>query len=138
MLKTRLISDKDYPNIINLLSNLANIEISKIQYLEYINNLASNHQIWGLYKDDNLVASGSIFIETKLIHNLGKVGHIEDIVVDTSERRQGFASKILNHLIDIAKREGCYKTILNCSNEVVSLYEKNAFKCSGNLMSIYF
>ena len=138
MLIIRQISDKDYPNIIHLLSNLAKVEVSKTQYLEYIHNLPSNHQIWGLYKDDHLVASGSIFIETKLIHNVGKVGHIEDIVVDPIERRQGFASQILNHLIDIAKEEGCYKTILNCLDDVVSLYERNGFKYLGNQMSIYF
>ena len=55
------------------------------------------------------------------------MGHIEDVVVDTTYRGYGLGKKIIGVLVDHAKKMGCYKVILDCSNKNVGFYEKCGF-----------
>ena len=66
---------------------------------------------------DKIVASGTVFIEQKFIRNLGKVGHIEDIVVDKSMQGRKLGLRIIKALTEISEAKGCYKSILNCSED---------------------
>ncbi|TQD84408.1 hypothetical protein C1H46_030063, partial [Malus baccata] len=49
---------------------------------------AEDHQVFVIQDDRSgkIVATGSVFIERKFIRNCGKVGHIEDVVVDVKAR----------------------------------------------------
>lgn len=66
---------------------------------------------------EKIIATGSVFIERKFIRNCGKVGHIEDVVVDPSARGLHLGKRIIEYLTDHAGSRGCYKVILNCSSE---------------------
>jgi len=79
----------------------------------------------------DVVGSGTLFIEQKLIHHLGKVGHIEDIVVDEKYRGYGLGKLLIEHLVKKAKECDCYKVILNCKGEKVGFYEKCGFVNNG-------
>ena len=68
---------------------------------------------------DKIVGSGTVFLEQKFIRNLGKVGHIEDIVVDKSMQGRKLGLRIINALTGISELMGCYKTILNCNDDNV-------------------
>ncbi|WRX23643.1 GNAT domain - like 10 [Theobroma cacao] len=59
-----------------------------------------------------IIATGSVFIEKKFIRNCGKVGHIEDIVVDGNARGLQLGKKIVGFLLDHARSMGCYKLLL--------------------------
>jgi hypothetical protein len=84
--------------------------------------------------EDMIVGTGSILIEDKIIHNMGTVGHIEDIVIDKSYRGIGLANLLMIKLIDLAKQHKCYKIILDASNDVAPFYEKFGFKIHANSM----
>ncbi|KAH6821648.1 DNA ligase IV-binding protein [Perilla frutescens var. hirtella] len=75
-----------------------------------------------------IIATGSVFIEKKFIRNCGKVGHIEDVVVDSSVRGKHLGKKIIEFLSDHARSMGCYKVILDCSSENMLFYERCGFK----------
>ena len=81
---------------------------------------------------------GSILIEQKIIHNMGKVAHIEDIVIDKNYRKMGLGSKMINKLKKIAKDNNCYKIILNCNEKLITYYEKYGFSQKNVQMAIYF
>ena len=85
-----------------------------------------------------LAASGTLLIEQKFVHNTGKVGHVEDIVVSTDFQRRGLGKKMIETLLEIARAKGCYKVILDCSEEVVTFYEKCGLVRKGVLMAHYF
>ena len=53
-----------------------------------------------------------------------KVGLIEDVVVFKKFRGKSVASSLVNQLISISKKEGCYKTILNTDSKTKSFYRK--------------
>jgi glucosamine-phosphate N-acetyltransferase len=85
-----------------------------------------------------IIASGTIIIEPKIIRDGNSVGHIEDIVVIKHMRGKGLSQKILNILKEIARENNCYKVILDCSEDVKNVYIKNGFRIGGTQMSIYF
>ncbi len=78
--------------------------------------------------DGKIVGSTTLLIEPKFIHKGGLVGHIEDVVVDKKFQRQKIGEKIMKFLLEFAKNRGCYKTILDCTDDVKPFYEKLGFK----------
>ena len=150
-------------NLLNLLNdNFDKIEMIRDSYLLLLSELSltsyldSNHFLCNLREicyrgevivaytgsltDDTfeIIASGTIFIETKIIRDGKNVGHIEDIVVSKKWRGQGLSHLILNRLKDFARENKCYKVILDCSEEVKNVYIKNGFQVKGIQMAEYF
>ena len=82
--------------------------------------------------DGKIVGSTTLLIESKFIHNGGLVGHIEDVVVDKNHQGQKIGEKIMKFLLEISKNRGCYKTILDCTDDVKPFYEKLGFKQVAN------
>lgn len=97
-------------------------------------NSNSDHIIAVAEMEGKIVGSTTLLIETKFIHNGGKVGHIEDVVVDKEHQKKGIGEKIVIYLLGIAKEQGCYKTILDCADEVKPFYEKLGFKHNANAL----
>ena len=85
-------------------------------------------------KGSRVIGSTTIIIEQKFIHGGGKVGHIEDVVVAKEFQGKGIGQKIVKSLLEYAQKHGCYKTILDCSDELVPFYEKIGFKRYSNSM----
>jgi len=113
----------------NLLNQLSECNINKSQFQSFINNLDDNHIVIIVYStlDNYIVGSGTLTIENKLIHNCGKVGHIEDIIIDKNHKGKSLGSKLIEYLKNISIQKGCYKTILNCDDKLCPFYEKNGF-----------
>ena len=84
--------------------------------------------------DGKIIGSSTLLIETKFIHKGGKVGHIEDVVVKKEHQKKGIGEKIIIYLLRYAKEQGCYKTILDCVDDVKPFYEKLGFKHNANAL----
>ena len=82
--------------------------------------------------DGSIVGSTTLLIEQKFIHDGGLVGHIEDVVVNKEFQGQKIGEKIMKYLLREANNRGCYKTILDCTDEVKPFYEKLGFKKVAN------
>lgn len=63
-------------------------------------------------------------MELKFIRGCGKCGHVEDVVVDASYRGQRLGARVVEALIEAAQKAGCYKVILDCSEDNAAFYEK--------------
>ncbi len=103
---------------------------------EIFENIKSNpnHKIFVAIVDEKVVGSTTLFIEPKFIHQGGLVGHIEDVVVSKEFQGKGIGEKLIKASLDFSKNNGCYKTILDCSEDVESFYEKIGFKKHSNAM----
>ena len=84
-----------------------------------------------------IIASGTIIIEPKIIRGCKNVGHVEDIVVSEEYRGNCICNDILEMLKTIAREKDCYKIILDCFENLKSVYSKSKFKESGIQMSLY-
>ncbi|KAF8970753.1 Glucosamine-phosphate N-acetyltransferase-like protein [Entomortierella lignicola] len=84
-----------------------------------------------------IVAAGTVFVERKFIHELGLVGHIEDIAVSSDQQGKKLGLRIIETLKALGKQAGCYKVILDCSEKNVPFYEKCGFERKGVEMGWY-
>ena len=114
------------------LKQASNIEKSKAKEIFEKINANSDHIIAVAELDGKIVGAITLLIESKFIHDGGVVGHIEDVVVDKEYQGQKIGEKIMIYLIEIAKNRGCYKTILNCTDDVKPFYEKLGFNQVSN------
>ena len=85
-----------------------------------------------------IIGTGSIFFEYKFIHNIGCVGHIEDVVIKNDYRNKNLGKILIENLINIGREFGCYKIILDCNVNNVKFYEKCGFKQKEICMAKYF
>ena len=83
--------------------------------------------------DGQIVATAALHILQKINR---KLGQIEDVVVSGDRRGLGLGKKIVEHLIEQSKAEGCYKTILNATDENIPFYAKMDFRVEQNQLVI--
>ena len=151
-----------YINLVNLLNANPNcVETIKGQYLVllseltltnfieteiFLNNIERINEMgtimvairYDAFNNLEIIGSGTIIIEPKIIREGKSVGHIEDIVVAKHMRGKGICSNIIEILKEFAKKNNCYKIILNCSNNVKKVYKKNGLEAKGISMAEYF
>ena len=94
----------------------------------------SNHIIYVAIDNKKIVGSTTLLIEQKFIHDGGLVGHIEDVVVRKDYEGNGIGIKLVTSLLERAKEKNCYKTILDCKDDVKQFYERIGFKRESNGM----
>lgn len=85
-----------------------------------------------------IIASATLVIEDKFIHSCGRVGHIEDVVVNSLYRGASLGKRVSQFLTDLAREEGCYKTILDCDPHNIPFYNKLGYKQKSCHMAIYY
>lgn len=88
--------------------------------------------------EGKIVGTGALVVERKFIHNLGLVGHIEDIAVAKDQQGKKLGLRIIQALDYVAEKVGCYKTILDCSEANEGFYVKCGFKRAGLEMAHYY
>ena len=109
-------------------------DIDKEKAREIFEKINSNpdHIIAVAEFDGKIIGATTLLIESKFIHQGGLVGHIEDVVVDKNFQGKKIGEKIMKYLLALAESRGCYKTILDCTDDVKPFYEKLGFKHTAN------
>ena len=129
-------------------SDLGNGFLESLDSLRQVSNLDQNkaksilkkitenpdHIIFVATDGVRIVGATTLLIEQKFIHDGGKVGHIEDVVVSKNLQGKGIGEKIIRFVLDYAKKQGCYKTILDCDDKVKPFYEKIGFESHSSGM----
>ena len=126
-----------HKNIINLLNQLTSTsKVSLIDFTSFVESLHENHQVLVIEDNNKIIGMGSVFIERKIIHNMGLLGHIEDIVIDINYRNKNLGRLLLTKLKEICQEKKCYKIVLHCHDNNIGFYQKNGFIKNGNQMSL--
>jgi len=113
-------------------------DISHILHHAFNTKSGSTRRWWNILSDTNafpyvvvidgfIVGTATLYILEKLIHTGGKVGIIEDVAMHERSRGLGVGKKIIDHLIEHAKLNNCYKVILSCNKNNIGFYEKCGF-----------
>ena len=111
-------------------------DIEKNKADEIFNKIQNNpdHIIAVAENEGKIIGSATLLLEPKFIHKGGIIGHIEDVVVDKNYQGKKVGEKIIKYLLEKSKNKGCYKTILDCSDDVKPFYEKLGFKHNANAL----
>ncbi len=134
----RMLSKNDYEEYFQLINEFRSTNYTKEQFIYFLEeNEYKNINIWVIEVNKEIIASGTILYETKLIHNISLYAHIEDIIVSSKYRKNGYGLILLNELVDICKKNNSYKILLDCQEELIKFYEKTGFKKNGSQMVIY-
>lgn len=133
-------SDDYHRGHLELYKQLSKINPENISYEKYenfINKLNEAHMIFVIEEENKIIATITILIEEKLLRNISKVGHIEDVVVDSNYRKFGLGKKLIKKIVEYCKEKSCYKIILNCSEHNKGFYEKCDFENKEIEMVMY-
>jgi glucosamine-phosphate N-acetyltransferase len=126
--------DRGFLEVLDNLRKASDLEGHKAkEVLEKIKQ-NPNHRIHVAVDGNKIVGTTTLFIEQKFIHGGGLVGHIEDVVVRKDCEGTGIGIKLVLSLLEYAKMRQCYKTILDCNDNVKPFYEKIGFKYESNCM----
>ena len=98
------------------------------------NFMNENHITFVAVTDGEIVGTASVLIERKMLHHGSKVGHIEDVVVDSNRRIKGTGKELIKKCVEQCRYKGCYKAILDCSDENIPFYEACDFFKAENCM----
>lgn len=144
-IEIRELDEQDYKNgFISVLGQLTKAsDIAPEDFIQTVRKIKASPNMHLIIvavekKTNKIVGAGTVIVERKFIRNLGKIGHIEDIVVDTRIRGKNLGRIIVECLTRIAfEEENVYKVILDCSDKNVGFYEKLNYKLVQNDMGIY-
>uniref|UniRef100_A0A6B2G3Z6 Glucosamine 6-phosphate N-acetyltransferase n=1 Tax=Myxobolus squamalis TaxID=59785 RepID=A0A6B2G3Z6_MYXSQ len=140
-----LSSDDFEKGYIELLGHLTVTgDINKTKYNERFNQMKSQSGYFIIVIEDTstskIIASSSLIVEMKFIHDCLNRGRVEDVVVHPDYRCQKLAFLLLKIIVKLAKQQNCYKLTLDARKEVHELYLKAGFALNynDNLLEIRF
>jgi len=138
----RFLEEDDYnKNYFDLLSNLTSAPNPRFEdWREQFNKIKKSPIFIFVIEDKSkslIVGSITCLIESKFIRNLGKVSHIEDVVVHLDYRNKKFGSKLVNIAVHFSKKLGCYKIILDARDDAMGFYQRLGFEKRSEGMALY-
>jgi len=126
--------EKGFLETLDFLRNASDLDKNKAKEILKKIKQNTNHIIYVAIDNKKIVGSTTLLIEQKFIHDGGLVGHIEDVVVRKDYEGKGIGIKLVTSLLERAKEKNCYKTILDCKDDVKQFYERIGFKHESNGM----
>jgi glucosamine-phosphate N-acetyltransferase len=135
----RRLNEKDFKDYYRLLNHFRLTIFTPSDFIKTLESIKrQNSEIWVIDLNGSLIGTGTILYEHKFIHNISKIGHIEDICIDTNYRGKGFGQLLINYLIEEAKTNMCYKVTLYCEENLEKFYNFSGLNKKGIQMAKYF
>ena len=83
--------------------------------------------------DKKVIGTALLLIQLNLSHHGRPYGHIENVVTDKDQRGNGVGARMVEYLVQQARKRNCYKVILNCTKRNISFYKKCGFTETGEI-----
>lgn len=137
--------DNGYCELLSKLTVVGNV--SRDEYMARFNqmkklNELEDHYLVVVIEDtvtERVIASSTLFLELKFIHECATRGRLEDVIVDDAYRGKNVGLLLVRIIVELAREiYNCYKLSLDCTDKLIKFYEKNNFKGNFNMLSIRF
>ncbi|XP_076234139.1 glucosamine 6-phosphate N-acetyltransferase [Calliopsis andreniformis] len=126
--------DRGFLQLLTQLSEVGNV--NKEQFLNCFHMMKSTGSYYLVVIEDvstgKTIASATLVLEQKFIHNCALRGRIEDVVVSNKYRGKHLGKLIVKILLQLARYLRCYKLSLDCKDHLIPFYESLGFKCEPN------
>jgi len=136
--KFRKLNNYDYSKYLNLINQFRSTTFTEEEYKNVLNKIENNSTIWVVDYNDELIGTATIIYEYKFIYNIVRSAHIEDVCIDKNHRNKGIGNLLINHVVNEAYKENCYKIILDCDEKLENFYKKSGLEKKGIQMAKYF
>ncbi|KAI7877232.1 acyl-CoA N-acyltransferase [Lichtheimia hyalospora FSU 10163] len=130
--------DKGFVNVLAQLSTTGEISNETFQARFDLMKRLGTYYIVCIEAEGVIVACATLIVEHKFLHECGQSGHIEDVVVDGTQRGKRLGIRLIDQLKYMAQAVGCYKIILDCLQHNVTFYERCGLEVSQVQMTHYF
>jgi predicted GNAT family N-acyltransferase len=134
----RKLNKDDYEQYTIILNDFRETVFTREDFINTLDKINKCSDIWILEINNEIVSIATILYEYKFIHNISKLGHIEDVCTLKKYRGFGYSTILINYIINEAKKEECYKITLYCNENLEKFYNKNNFEKKGIQMAIYY
>lgn len=132
-----ILSRDDLDNgFLESLESLRPTGLNSLQALAVYHKLTTRPYVYVAKNGDQVIGAATLLVEQKFIHQGGKVGHIEDVAVHKDHQGKKVGQKLVERMLEDAKKLQCYKVILDCDPSLVGFYEKSGFRQSAVQMRI--
>lgn len=131
-MEVRRALESDFDRIYDLVCEL---EGQKMDYDSYkgaykmnINSLGVQYLV--IESEGLILGFGSLHIQ-HLLHHVGKVAEIQELIISTHYQSQGLGAKLINAFREIAMQKRCVLLEVSCSldrEDAHRFYEKNYFE----------
>lgn len=130
---------KGFPAILSQLTKIGNITEKRFlkQFEKTSKSLETHTAVIEDTVEGKIIASATVLIEYKFTHGCSQVGHVEDVVVDSTYRGLRLGKRIIDILKDICVAHDCYKIILDCSAKNTYFYNKLGYTINEYHMANY-
>lgn len=118
--------------------DIFDLEKATRQY--YLSHINKDLFCWGIFQDEKLVAIGSLCLFSRIPYaeNLtGKEGYILNIYTSPQFRNRGYASYILDKIIEYAQKNSIKRLWLNSSEQGEKIYKEKGFCKKKNEMELF-
>lgn len=134
----RKLTNSDYKKYLYLIKQFRSTIFTFEEYKNILSKIENNSTIWVFEYNNELIGTVTVIYEYKFIYNIAKLAHIEDVCIDEKYRNKGIGQLLLNYVVNEAKKEKCYKIILDCNEKLEDFYKKSGFEKKGIQMVQYF
>uniref|UniRef100_A0A6G1S5J6 Glucosamine 6-phosphate N-acetyltransferase n=1 Tax=Aceria tosichella TaxID=561515 RepID=A0A6G1S5J6_9ACAR len=105
-------------------------------------NMVDVHYLIVVIEDkqtNKTVATSTLFLEYKFIHQCAVRGRLEDVAVLDLYRGKQVGELLVKIIVELARETyDCYKLTLDCHDELTKFYSKNKFVRGANMLQIRF
>ncbi|KAK7195062.1 glucosamine 6-phosphate n-acetyltransferase [Novymonas esmeraldas] len=136
----RDVETRDLAEVLQLLSHLTSAPLLSEEELVHVHNRRISAGVRTRVAVHpttmRIIGTASLIVEPKFTRGGKSVGHVEDVVTHPDFRGRGVGRDLLRNLVDVARTSGCYKVILDCTDEMVAYYSNAGFRKCENQMRL--
>lgn len=130
----RELNINDYIQFLPLIQEFRPTFFTEDTFHKTLQQINAFGKIFVAEKGGELVGTATVLYEPKFINNCCIYAHVEDVCVKEAYRRQRIGQQLITHIIQEAKRLGCYKITLDCADTNIAFYESCGLERRGNQM----
>lgn len=126
--------DRGFLQLLTQLTEVGNI--NKEQFLNRFQQMKNTGSYYVIVTEDitngKIIATATLVVEQKFIHNCALRGRLEDVVVNNKYRGKHLGKLMVKTVLQLALYLRCYKLSLDCKDNLIPFYESLGFKRESN------
>jgi glucosamine-phosphate N-acetyltransferase len=137
-----LVEEDYYKGFLQLINYFTKKENTKYKSFfefqtQFKNMIYKNSFVYVIEYENKIIGSATLYLQLKFHNDFEKAGLIEEVIINEKFRGKGLGKKLINYIINEAKKNNCYKIVLNAEQKNAEFYSKLGFINKGIEFKMY-